>query len=100
MSTSDISFLAELESVIGQRIASGGAASYTAELARAGGDRIAQKLGEDAVELVVAAVSGDTDGQREEAADLVYHLLVLLQYNGLAIADVVDALKERHKAEG
>lgn len=97
MNNADISFLADLESVIQQRMVSGGDSSYTAELASAGIGRIAQKVGEEAVELVVAAVSGNKKEQREEAADLLFHLLVLLQQSDIALADVVQVLRERHR---
>lgn len=98
MNDADISFLAELEMIIRQRVASGTDHSYTAELSRAGIGRISQKVGEEAVELVIAAVSGEKNAQCEEAADLLYHLLVLLQHNGIALADVVRVLQLRHRA--
>jgi len=58
--------------------------------------RMAQKLGEEAVELALAAVSGDRAEQLDEAADLVYHLLVLLNARGLNLADVSAVLERRH----
>lgn len=98
MNDTDFSFLAELETIIRQRVASGTDQSYTAELSRAGIDRIAQKVGEEAVELVIAAVAGGKKAQCDEAADLLYHLLVLLQHHGIALADVVRVLQLRHRA--
>ena len=70
--------------------------SYTAGLAAGGTSRIAQKVGEEAVELAIAAVAGDTDGMRQEAADLLFHLLLLLANEGQDLADVVQVLQERH----
>lgn len=98
MKHTDISFLAELELIIRQRMAAGAADSYTSRLSAAGIGRVAQKVGEEAVELVVAAVAGDRNEQREEAADLLYHLLVLLQQNEIALAEVVRVLQVRHHA--
>lgn len=97
MNKTDISFLSELETIIRQRVASGTDHSYTSELSRAGIRRIAQKVGEEAVELVIAAISGGKEAQCEEAADLLYHLLVLLQHNGIALAEVVHVLQLRHR---
>ena len=70
--------------------------SYTAALFRQGLNRIAQKVGEEAVELVIEAKDDDRDRFLGEAADLVYHLLVLLLEKGLTLQDVVRVLKERH----
>lgn len=92
-------FLQTLESVIRQRLESGEAGSYTASLAAAGTDRIAQKIGEEGVELALAAVKGDSEEILGEAADLVYHLLVLLNHAGLSLADVTAVLARRHKPD-
>ncbi|MFZ2508150.1 MAG: bifunctional phosphoribosyl-AMP cyclohydrolase/phosphoribosyl-ATP diphosphatase HisIE, partial [Steroidobacteraceae bacterium] len=73
-----LAFLAELERVISRRIAEQTAGSYTAELHAGGPRRLAQKVGEEAVELVVAAVDGDDAELLAESADLIYHLAVLL----------------------
>jgi phosphoribosyl-ATP pyrophosphohydrolase/phosphoribosyl-AMP cyclohydrolase len=89
-------FLATLEMTIRQRLQDGDASSYTAQLAAAGDKRMAQKVGEEAVELALAAVAGDRDEQLNEAADLVYHLLVLLNASGLSLADVSALLERRH----
>ena len=68
--------------------------SYTASLFRGGKERLAQKVGEEAVEVVVAALSDER--LSEEAADLVYHLLVLLEERGVGIEDVAKVLHDRH----
>jgi phosphoribosyl-AMP cyclohydrolase / phosphoribosyl-ATP pyrophosphohydrolase len=68
--------------------------SYTVSLIRGGPERLAQKVGEEAVEVVVAALSDDR--LPEEAADLVYHLLVLLEERGVGIEDVARVLHDRH----
>ena len=96
MSTGDIEFLARLESVIEERLQSGDTNSYTASLAASGDKRVAQKVGEEGVELAIAGVSGSKAELLGEAADLVYHLLVLLNTKGLKLADVVQTLDDRH----
>ena len=68
--------------------------SYTMSLIQGGPERLAQKVGEEAVEVVVAALSDDR--LPEEAADLVYHLLVLLEERGFGIEDVARVLHDRH----
>lgn len=92
---SDISFLQELEAVILSRMKDAPDGSYTAELFKDGTRRIAQKVGEESVELALAAVAGDRDETLDEAADLVYHLLVLINSRGLRLADVVTRLESR-----
>ncbi|MDH4072327.1 MAG: phosphoribosyl-ATP diphosphatase [Gammaproteobacteria bacterium] len=98
MSERDIGFLEELERIIRERLATGDESSYTARLAMAGDRRIAQKVGEEAVELALAAVAGSRDEQLEEAADLIYHLLVLLSRRDIRLADVAAVLTMRHRA--
>ena len=71
--------------------------SYTARLYAAGTKRIAQKVGEEGVETALAATVHDKEELKNEAADLVYHLLVLLADADLELADVIDVLKARHK---
>jgi phosphoribosyl-ATP pyrophosphohydrolase/phosphoribosyl-AMP cyclohydrolase len=69
--------------------------SYTAQLFRQGTGRIAQKVGEEAIETVVAALQNDSEALKEESADLLYHLMVLLEERGVGIADVAGVLRKR-----
>ncbi len=96
MNKPDIAFIAELETIVTQRLAAGGEESYTARLAAAGTKRIAQKLGEEGVELALAAAAGSQQETIDEAADLVYHLIVLLADRGLSLEDIATRLKARH----
>ncbi len=93
----DLEFLERLESIIRERLATGDGTSYTASLAAGGPTRLAQKVGEEGVELALAAVGGSTEDVLAEAADLLYHLLVLLGARELTIADVVRVLEARHR---
>ena len=96
MNLEDIAFLSTLEGVIGERLNSGNTDSYTASLAASGDKRVAQKVGEEGVELALAAITNDRDEILDEAADLIYHLLVLLHTQGLTLSDVVATLERRH----
>ncbi|HSM32368.1 MAG TPA: phosphoribosyl-ATP diphosphatase [Woeseiaceae bacterium] len=96
MSNSNLAFLATLETVIRDRLDNPAAGSYTASLVASGGQRLAQKVGEEGVELALAAVSGSREEVIDEAADLVYHLLVLLHAQDLDLGQVVARLEERH----
>ena len=89
-------FLARLEALLASRKGADPATSYTASLYAAGTKRIAQKVGEEGVETALAATVGDRDETINEAADLTYHLTVLLQDAGLSWADVIAKLRERH----
>lgn len=89
------SVLGGLEDIIHERRQQQSAESYTARLFQQGTPRIAQKVGEEAVEMVVAALQNDQTSLKEESADLLYHLLVLLQDRGLRLADVTAVLKKR-----
>lgn len=91
-------WLAELSSTIAERAASGGESSYTRKLLDAGVERIAQKIGEEGTEVALAAVTRDASGCAEEAADLLYHLAVLMEAKGFGWGDVVTVLKQRHAA--
>lgn len=97
MTNRNINFLTTLEDVIRQRLADGGERSYTARLAAAGSQRIAQKVGEEAVELALASVGGERDEVVAEAADLIYHLLVLLADRDVTLAEVAGTLEARHR---
>ena len=74
--------------------------SYTRQLLDAGPRRCAKKLGEEAVETVIAALAEDDKALRNEAADLIYHLLVLLECRGVAIDDVLRELERRMGTSG
>jgi phosphoribosyl-ATP pyrophosphohydrolase len=76
------------------------AESYTAKLFARGTDKIAQKLGEEAVETVIAAVTKDRDGMIGESADLIYHLLVLWADAGIRPEDVLAELERREGTSG
>ena len=98
MSTPNINFIAELETIVKARLAAGGDESYTARLAAAGTKRIAQKVGEEGVELALAATAGSQQETIDEAADLIYHVIVLLAERGLSLEDVTNRLATRHQA--
>ncbi len=70
--------------------------SYTNSLFEAGNDRIAQKVGEEAVEVVIASSAGEKQRLIEEAADLIYHLWVLLASNEIPLSEVEQELRQRH----
>lgn len=98
MPDSDIRFLIQLEEIIASRILDKSESSYTVQLISAGRGRIAQKLGEEGLELALAAVDpSQQDAIVEEAADLLYHLLVLLSDCDLSLSNVVEALEQRHQ---
>ena len=90
-------FIGTLQSVIRQRHRDMPEGSYTTRLFTKGAPKIAQKVGEEAVESVIEAVAGNNDGLVYEASDLIYHLLVLLENQGLSIADLEEELARRHK---
>ena len=96
MNNPELQFLATLESIVVDRIQNPVQESYTSSLIALGPNRIAQKVGEEAVELAIAAVNDDRDEVLNEAADLVYHLLVLLRSRELSLADLITTLKARH----
>ncbi|MCV5232494.1 phosphoribosyl-ATP diphosphatase, partial [Escherichia coli] len=85
----------QLEQLLAARKSADPDSSYTASLYASGTKRIAQKVGEEGVEVALAATSGDKEELVCESADLIYHLLVLLQDQGLSMNDVVNKLKER-----
>lgn len=92
-----VAWLVRLDSLIATRQAANAPDSYVAGLFREGLDRIIQKVGEEAVETVIAAKNSDTKSFTGEAADLVFHLLVLLRAKGLRLADVCAELRARHQ---
>lgn len=96
-SAESLAFLSTLEEIIARRIEDRPDGSYTARLYGEGPGRIAQKLGEEGVELALAAVSRDDDAVLAESADLLYHLLLLLKSRGLSLARAVAELTSRHE---
>lgn len=90
------SFIAELEQVIASRKGADPDSSYTAQLYSKGIKRIAQKVGEEGVETALAATVKDLEELKNESADLLYHLIVLLQASDLSLNDVIEVLKSRH----
>ena len=89
-------FLSDLETIISDRISSGSNKSYTAGLFQSGINKIAQKVGEEAVELIIEAKDTNDDLFKNEAADLLFHYLILLQAKGFKLADIIEILKSRH----
>ena len=90
-------FIYELEKVIEQRIANNTEGSYTSKLFARGVNKVAQKVGEEAVELVIEAKDNNIDLFKNEAADLLYHFLILLKTKQLKLEDIEQVLKERHR---
>jgi phosphoribosyl-ATP pyrophosphohydrolase len=90
----------DLAATIDARAAAGGEASYTAKLLNKGAEHCAKKLGEEAVETVIAAVENDRDHLIAESADLLFHLLVLLKSRGVRLEEVEDALAQRTTMSG
>nr|WP_260282396.1 bifunctional phosphoribosyl-AMP cyclohydrolase/phosphoribosyl-ATP diphosphatase HisIE [Proteus terrae] len=90
-------FLYELENLLRDRKNASPDSSYTARLYASGTKRIAQKVGEEGVETALAATVNDREELKNEASDLLYHLMVLLQDQSLSLSDVIGCLQERHK---
>ncbi|HBC8710203.1 TPA: bifunctional phosphoribosyl-AMP cyclohydrolase/phosphoribosyl-ATP diphosphatase HisIE [Proteus mirabilis] len=90
-------FLYELENLLRERKSASPDSSYTAQLYASGTKRIAQKVGEEGVETALAATVNDREELKNEASDLLYHLMVLLQDQSLSLSDVIDCLQTRHK---
>lgn len=93
----DIFFLSYLQDFIVKRHQEMPEGSYTTSLFQSGVNRMAQKVGEEAVETVIEATNGTDDRLRYEASDLIYHLIVLLTSKGMRIEDLAKELKKRHK---
>jgi phosphoribosyl-ATP pyrophosphohydrolase/phosphoribosyl-AMP cyclohydrolase len=96
MLTDQLKFLKELQDLIENRQKEMPENSYTTSLFKKGINKIAQKVGEEAVELIIEAKDNNRELFLNESADLIYHLLVLLTAKQLRIEDVVGVLKERH----
>ena len=90
-------YIYELEATINQRIDNDDKNSYTNQLYKKGINKVAQKVGEEAIELVIEAKDNDGDLFKNEAADLMYHYLILLKAKGFNVNDVEQVLKERVK---
>jgi len=92
-----LQFLNTLENVITERKQNPNESSYTSTLFKKGMNKIAQKVGEEAVELVIEAKDDNDDLFKGEAADLLYHYLILLQAKEMTLEDIIHVLKQRHK---
>lgn len=92
-------FIYELEDVIARRIEQNGDESYTNRLFKKGINKIAQKVGEEAVELVIESKDENPELFRNEAADLMYHFLILLKAKGINLQSVEEILVKRHKKQ-
>src|SRR6476661_10730414 len=92
--------LSDLEKIVHERAHSGDPDSWTAKLFARGIDKAAQKLGEEAVETVIAAVKGDKQALVSESADLIYHWLVVLGLSGVPLSDVLKELESRTGRSG
>ncbi|HEY3731674.1 MAG TPA: bifunctional phosphoribosyl-AMP cyclohydrolase/phosphoribosyl-ATP diphosphatase HisIE [Steroidobacteraceae bacterium] len=93
-----LSFALELEQVIDARIEAGAPESYTASLHARGLKRVAQKVGEEGLEVALAGAAEDDDALLRESADLLFHLLLLLRARKLPLSAVIDELRRRHQA--
>jgi phosphoribosyl-ATP pyrophosphohydrolase len=92
--------LADLDRLVASRAGTDPGASYTAKLLSEGPAKAAKKLGEEAVEAAIAAVQGDREGLKNEAADVLYHLLVLLKAGGVGLDAVMGELERRTAQSG
>jgi phosphoribosyl-ATP pyrophosphohydrolase len=95
-----MSTIEKLAATIAARASASPDSSYTAKLLHAGTDKCAKKFAEEAVELVLAAASPDKAHTAQEAADVIYHLLVLLQASGVSLVDVEKVLVAREAMSG
>lgn len=95
---SSLEFLSSLETVIASRKNAAPESSYVASLFQKGINKIAQKVGEEAVETVIEAKDHNDELFKGEAADLLFHYLILLQAKGFTLSDITNELKKRHKA--
>jgi phosphoribosyl-ATP pyrophosphohydrolase len=92
--------LTDLEAIVSERAKADPQSSWTAKLVSAGQEKAAKKLGEEAVETVIAAILNDRQNLTAEAADLLYHLLVVLKIAGIPLQDVLDELQRRTAQSG
>lgn len=94
-----IHFLSELENIIADRKNNPSDQSYTSSLFKKGINKVAQKVGEEAVELVIEAKDDNADLFKDEAADLLFHYLILLHAKGFVLQDVIGVLQKRHRMD-
>jgi phosphoribosyl-ATP pyrophosphohydrolase len=92
--------LSDLEKIVAERGRSGAPDSWTAKLFAGGQERAAKKLGEEAVETVIAAIQGDRGRLVSESADLIYHLVVVLAVGGVSLDEVLGELEGRTVRSG
>ncbi|MCM2560656.1 phosphoribosyl-ATP diphosphatase [Lutimaribacter sp. EGI FJ00015] len=92
--------LEELEQIIATRAAASPDESWTARLLAKGPEKVAEKFGEEAIEALIEAVRGDPDRLASEAADVLFHLLVMLHARGVSVAQVMDELARRQAQSG
>jgi phosphoribosyl-ATP pyrophosphohydrolase len=92
--------LDQLAKIIAARASTGGGSSYTRKLLDEGVQKCAKKLGEEATETVIAAVTGEKTALAAESADLLYHLLVVLEARGVKLADIYAELERRTSQSG
>ncbi len=97
--STEATFLGRLWQYLNKRRSESPEESYTARLLAKGPSRVAQKVGEEGVETAIAAATGDREGFRYEAADLLYHLLVACISTGVSFKEVLDELMSRHKKD-
>lgn len=95
-----LGFLADLERLLHARQPDAHSDSYTSRLLAKGPMKVAQKVGEEGVEMALEAVGGTDELLLEEAADLMYHYLLLLRAKGRRLSDVVEVLRKRHRVDG
>lgn len=92
--------LEDLATIIAERANASPDESWTARLLAKGPEKVAEKFGEEAIEAVIEAVKGDPKGLTNEAADVLFHLLVMLQSRGVALSDVLQELARRQGQSG
>ena len=92
--------LEQLENLIAQRSSAPSSESWTAQMLEKGAEKCAEKFGEEAVELIIEAVKNDSNGLINEAADVMYHLLVLLKSREISLSHVMAELERRTAQSG
>ncbi|MDD9724704.1 phosphoribosyl-ATP diphosphatase [Roseovarius sp. SK2] len=92
--------LEDLEKIVAARASASPEDSWTAKLLSKGPEKVAEKFGEEAIEALIEAVKGDAQGLTSEAADVLFHLLVMLHSRGVSVADVMAELATRQSRSG